>query len=150
MGTHRPSLSPLSMFRPSRTSFGTALLVTTALPNAASVAASMVPKIAASNRDSLSNRTAAAKVPRKMTPGRPTSNIRDGMRNCFLRTEKSAFAASIKRIRARVRSASSLIPSRETSPSNQPIIIGPMRKPEMTKTMGPDAAARSTRPATRL
>ena len=46
IGTQMPSLRPLSTFRPSRTVAGTAGFVTTALPSAASVGASIVARIA--------------------------------------------------------------------------------------------------------
>ena len=150
MGTQIPSFSPLSTFRPSRIRDGTALLVITALPSAASVAASMVARIAASYNDKLSNISTARPNPSAITPGRPISNIRDGIRNWRFRIDRSAFAASMNRIKARVKSASVRKSELVASPSNQPIPNGPIRNPAMTNTMGPEIADRSTRPATML
>ena len=150
MGTQIPSFRPLSIFRPSRIWAGTALLVMTALPRAASVAASMVARIAASYNDKPSNISTANPKPNAITPGSPSINILEGIRNWRFRIAVSAFAASMNRIKARVKSASVRKSSLVASPLSQPKPNGPIRNPATTNTMGPEIAERSIRPATML
>ncbi len=76
IGTQIPSFKPLSTLSPSRILAGTNLLLTTALPSAASVGANNVAIIATSNKLRSSNIRRPTPKPSRMVKGSPINNKR--------------------------------------------------------------------------
>ena len=144
-GTQRPSFRPLSALKPSRRCAGTFWLVTTALPNAASVAANITPSIAASKYDRAGNSSVASSVPRTILIGRPKPSMRPGMRQLRRSTFRSALAASTKRNNAKVISIKALPLKPSPVGLNQSKPRGPSSTPTATNTIGPDSDRRSIR-----
>ena len=149
-GTHKPSFKPLSALKPSLRWEGTLWLVTTAFPNAASVAASMVPSMAASYSDSVGNNSTAQAPPIKILPGRPSSNILPGNRQLPLSTPRFALAASTNRNKASVISMMALPLNASPVGLNHSSPSGPRATPRATNTIGPDSESRSMRSEIRL
>ena len=104
-GTLIPSFKPLSTFRASLILDGTAGFVTTALPSAASVGASMVAKIPSSIHEKSLNRKNPLNMPSKIVSGKPINKRRIGMAAFFLRTVKLVLDASLNKTSARANSA---------------------------------------------
>src|SRR5215472_13925897 len=77
MGTQMPSLRPLSKLSASRIAAGTAGLVTTGLPRAASVGANIAASKAISKIASPGKTTAAARKPSTIVSGKPIPSSRD-------------------------------------------------------------------------
>ena len=150
MGTQMPSFRPLSTFRPWRISSGTDSLVTTALPSAASVGASMVASRAMVNRDRLSTSSTPTPKPSTMVNGRPISSNRAGSPAVFFNTLMSAPAASVNSTIASVTSARLRIVSPSVSHDSRSRPRGPTSRPKQVNTIGPLIQVRSTAPATEL
>ena len=77
-GTHRPSFSPLSTFRPWRMRDGRRGSVTTAWPSAASVGASTIASTSASANVSTGRSPSATSVPARIVSGSPIPSSRAG------------------------------------------------------------------------
>jgi len=150
IGTHMPSFRPLSTLSASRMTAGTAWFVTTGLPSAASVGASIAASKAISNVPSNGNTIAASTKPSTIVSGRPTKSSRSGRPRLRLRMPKSALAASVNKTIANVSSAKTRNPSPVMFRRNTPRASGPRIKPTATNTIGPLIHDRSIRPATAL
>ena len=77
-GVAMPSFKPLSMLSARLIRNGTAELVTTAMPSAASVGARMAAMSAASDQEIDGNTTRAASAPSAMVKGSPMPRSRNG------------------------------------------------------------------------
>ena len=149
-GTQIPSLRPLSTFRLWRISSGTASLVITALPKAASVGASMVAKTASANKDGCSMSRVPNAKPSAIVSGNPINSSLAGTPVVFFSTLTSAPAASVNSTIASVTSARLRMSSRSVSQSSRARPAGPISSPKQVNTMGPLILVRSTAPATEL
>ena len=85
---------------------GTRGLLTTACPSAASVGASTVPMIAASQKERSVSSRAAAAVPNAMVSGIPMPRRRRGSSSFCLRAERLILAESVNSTSARAISPS--------------------------------------------
>jgi hypothetical protein len=150
MGTQMPSLRPLSTFSPSRTGAGTFSFVTTALPSAASVGASIVARIATVSSGRSGKSSHPTPKPKAMVSGSPIISMRCGIRKLRRRVARLALAESLKSTSARVSSASIRSPSPVTFRSSRPRTPGPARTPKARKTTAPLTGVRSRRLATTL
>ena len=149
-GTQMPSFRPLSTLRPCLMSSGTASLLTTACPSAASVGASIVASSASSKRDSSTLSSHATPKPSAIVSGRPTSSNRTGSQAVLRSTFKLAPAASLNKTSARVNSASVFSVSRSVSNDNRSKPAGPISRPKAVNTIGPLILVCSMPPAKML
>ena len=150
IGTQIPSFRPLSTFSPWRIPSGTDALVTTALPSAASVGATMVANRARANRDSSSMSSTPTPNPNRIVSGRPINSSRTGNLAVFLSTPISAPAASVNSTSASVTSARLRMISRSVSQLSRSNPMGPTSSPKQVNTIGPLIQVRSMAPATEL
>ena len=129
---------------------GTVGFVTTGLPRAASVGASIAASNAISKISSEGNTIAAKTNPSRIVSGRPTPRSRSGRPKLRRTTPKSALAASVNNTIASVSSARRRNPSPVMLMRSTPNPSGPRIKPATVNTIGPLIRDRSIRPATAL
>src|SRR5436190_1776981 len=142
-GVTMPSLRPLSTLRMLRTIGGTAGLVMTAAPSAASVGARAAPTSRASQTSKLSNMPAASSQPMTTVSGRAKTRSRT---NTFASARSSAGRtreASENSTQTRVTSVISWTVSRSSALSNG--VAVERMAPTATNTMGAVKSARCNR-----
>jgi hypothetical protein len=109
---------------------GTAGFVTTALPSAASVGASIVARIATSRIPSPGKSRTPVPIPSRIVSGSPIRSSRPGSRTTCRSTGRFAFEASLKSTSARVSSAIVRSPSLPSPKFSNPSPTGPAITPK--------------------
>ncbi len=138
------------MLSASRMTDGTPGFVTTGLPSAASVGASIAASKAISSGAIPGNITIATRKPSTIVSGSPISSSLSGTPILRLTMSKSALAASVNSTMASVSSARVRNPSAPRLSRTTPRPYGPSSSPAAVNTIGPLTHDRSTRPATAL
>ena len=134
-GTQIPSLSPLSRLSPWRIGCGTRSSLTTAWPSAASVGASTMLRITASQTVSTLKIAAAATAPSAIISGRPMPSSRSGTPTPRRSRPASIREASQNSTNASVPSASVRTTVLELDNSMPPSACGPTSSPNATNTI---------------
>ena len=143
-GTHSPSLSPLSTFKPCLIRDGTRWSVTTAWPSAASVQASMIASTSASTRLTPGSTATPAAAPAAIVSGRPRPSSRSGTAYSRRRARTEIREASANSTRVRVISATSFTSSLPTERSSRPS-TGPASRPAAVKNIAAVTLSPSSR-----
>ncbi len=138
-----PSLSPLSTLIASFMFAGTAGLVTTGRPNAASVGERMNAMRAKAQKFIFPKRGTATTSPRNMVNGKPMKSSRNGTPFSRINDRRSIVDASTKRMSTRVTSTRTRTSGALSTGLSNPTPIGPATIPTETNTIAAEIGERS-------